>query len=1659
MLDHQTSEDMITVSDWQDYVPHGRDMYSSHPGVTHSHPGYHTDHGLPIVKAIKDISLQDDKQGEQWRLRSVDNMDNVTDEELYIAENTVLWSRGTVDGARSHYRSFTVDSRVTDAGWCKFLLPKTTPEEPTTDALKDMPGTAQYGVYILESSCIHVFTTEGEDFTTALPFTVSKVWPIMNGLLFERSTKEVELKGTPRKPTEALPLLFSMLHPLDELAPLIYSKAQPGSNKIEFVTDTSQHVVFTNEDPSLIMTYDQMQGTHSVWRLRRAKHEEGYYVTGCLGDLTPSMLPQPPGTPGVGVSHSTSSFSKLTISSQSPSGLSPFRSFQSHPNSRISSPSGGFTSRSISHSPGLNQMAALSRSQTPSHASVSSLYRYHSPSPGGKSPMGSLMRTPGRQTVSMVNETGEIVEPLMPDTCMEHIWTEKVSLREGMTGKATKVFLTKDLGGQQYLCYLVASRYQLRCVKWEESNDQSQLIFGAVSIVQARDAVSLPSLNMVLVLDLNSTLLLYTGPTKVTRVFLPSLPISSVHLSTSEGLRSTTPFASPGPGIVTSSRPTSALDAHFDDPVHLLSPVPPEMNESSQLLHAGSLGEDLSIQSSITSLQDPVANRCTLDLANGSLCRITIPSMETSPIIDACLEGIKHILPNYIASQVLIKWYSTHNAPGGMTKQTEWLTFTKCLLGMMGYDLGRLPLVLQMDIDSPLSPVTKKAKPSDQGSDEDWQYLLSSDHHNFVTSILKSSTESAPRSDMKLDRSTPVSIDTSAALFPHIPALLYALHLVYEDMKLNSQLLEHLHKLTTLLHHIARDLQLSAYIDHYVRDYPALFNSPEHTSQILPDTLKQMQYPSFLSQEPPSLYRWLHCSMTGAPCKPFPYLSDVCKVTMNIVSLYAILLHPEESSEPVWDRYVRKVSAPGHRVVSRDVSMSKSFTPDTSGTVFERVVLYMAELGMTSKDLDLLPFGISHPLYEAIHHCRANPPSDWPDDAYILIGREDLHQQANISNMPPVVTLKKEMAPQSKGVKEEEDGMEFIDRELLRLLFSDDLRIQEVRRLLQSARPVRIALSQRPEVSDHDFIEEQERHLYGLCIRTMALSVGRGMFTLSSYHSLVTEQLPIPKLCLTGKAPPRNTTVDLSHIETPPNMAMWPQFHNGVAAGLRLAGSAQVDTTWIVYNKPKQNELTNEHAGFLMALGLRGHLSNLATMNVHDYLARGHDMTSVGLLLGIAAAKRGSMDLATTKLLSIHVDALLPPSSTELDVPHIVQVAAVLGVGLVYQCTAHRHIAEVLLSEIGRPPGPEMENSLDREAYSIAAGLALGLVMLGKGSEVIGLADLSMADQLYNYIVGGHKRPLSGTNKERFKSPSYQIKEGDTVNVDVTSPGATLALGMMFFCTNNTAVGEWLTAPDTQFLLDFVRPDFLLLRVIGRGLVFWEYVLPSKAWIKENIPEIVMKYAFKKSDYKDDPDCHIDFETMSQAYCNIMAGACMTIGLKFAGSANQEAFNLLMGYAKEILAIVSKASLLEQAGKSTVENSLDIIVLSLSMVMSGTGNLDVLRLCRHLRSRVGSSYTYVLYGSHMAVSMSLGLLFLGGCRYTLRTSPEAVGAMLCAFFPKYPVHSNDNRYHLQAFRHLYVLAAEPRMVIPRDVDTGHVCYVPMEIHFKVLVFVIQYEEL
>ena len=53
------------------------------------------------------------------------------------------------------------------------------------------------------------------------------------------------------------------------------------------------------------------------------------------------------------------------------------------------------------------------------------------------------------------------------------------------------------------------------------------------------------------------------------------------------------------------------------------------------------------------------------------------------------------------------------------------------------------------------------------------------------------------------------------------------------------------------------------------------------------------------------------------------------------------------------------------------------------------------------------------------------------------------------------------------------------------------------------------------------------------------------------------------------------------------------------------------------------------------------------------------------------------------QLLALHCQPLLPLGSAELDVTHSVQVAALLGTGLLYMGSAQRHLVEVMLKEIG----------------------------------------------------------------------------------------------------------------------------------------------------------------------------------------------------------------------------------------------------------------------------------------------------------------------------------------------------------------------------------------
>lgn len=409
--------------------------------------------------------------------------------------------------------------------------------------------------------------------------------------------------------------------------------------------------------------------------------------------------------------------------------------------------------------------------------------------------------------------------------------------------------------------------------------------------------------------------------------------------------------------------------------------------------------------------------------------------------------------------------------------------------------------------------------------------------------------------------------------------------------------------------------------------------------------------------------------------------------------------------------------------------------------------------------------------------------------------------------------------------------------------------------------------------SEHEQAKEQQNQVIRMAERTLALPLGRALFTFGCVPVVTREAYAIPKLEYGIRLQPQNILMAPDAGKIPNECISWGEFHNGVAAGLRISPSSQtVESSWIKFNKP--TELTPEHAGFLFALGLTGHLREMVTWHTFSYLTPKHDLTSIAVLLGLSAANVGNCNRHVTKLLAVHTPALLPTPTVDLNVPLITQSAGLAGVGLLYMGTKNRRMAEVCLSQISRKDlvQPDLSNEF-RESYTLCAALSFGMIMLGKGTNIP--ADLALLSRLHVLVHGeAHK-----TNPNQGR-PSF--------DVNLTSPAATIALGLMYLKTERQDVADMLSIPDTILTLDRIQPNFLLLRTLSRALIMWEAITPTNEWLSAQVPTSIASAMDTK--FNGNPVN----ESYELAYYNILAGCCFAIALKFAGTAREEAYLLII---------------------------------------------------------------------------------------------------------------------------------------------------------------------
>eukprot|EP00924_Labyrinthula_sp_SR-Ha-C_P016152 snap_masked-scaffold_4-processed-gene-20.3-mRNA-1 protein AED:1.00 eAED:1.00 QI:0/0/0/0/1/1/3/0/1473 len=555
----------------------------------------------------------------------------------------------------------------------------------------------------------------------------------------------------------------------------------------------------------------------------------------------------------------------------------------------------------------------------------------------------------------------------------------------------------------------------------------------------------------------------------------------------------------------------------------------------------------------------------------------------------------------------------------------------------------------------------------------------------------------------------------------------------------------------------------------------------------------------------------------------------------------------------------------------------------------------------------------------------------------------------------------------------------------------------------------------------------------------------------------------------------------------------WPQFHNGVASALELKSEDKLNVhpifkatfqnllkslfdscrtvTGVEDATPQPH--VYEKAGFLLGLGLSGKIRLGRKSVTKHYLISlftlAPTITHIACILGLSASyyKRfSSIEPISSwegtnlmKIIAVHIPSFLPPTTGKLqkkNVSETMELISVFCLGLIFAGTGNDVALKYLYSRLGigtlsgacegKDPETKPDDVTRRvlgENYALVIAFSSGLIekeihSSGSATDETRVPPIFKALQKLLW----RKAP---ENKKTFYRGSSQINKGGytltsvennlkscvhytnrTKNLQINRLATMLAIGLACFNCNHYQVSIELDLPTYKGRYYKIRPDCFAYQILSRCFIHWAEVKPTSSWIHSQVPNSNL---YQSS---------AEYPTTVRLY--LFSGLCFSIGLKFAGTKNPQAQSTLLGFLSAALDSFDGILTTENpfnVGKccSTTQfwNSLKFLIiisaLSVACVMSGTGDLETLRIILrtrfHLRNESENVKDKFNYGTHQASNLALGILFLGGCKYKLNNDKKSVVLLTMSLFPVWPQHSIDNIRHNQIFRHLYTLCAVP----------------------------------
>lgn len=589
---------------------------------------------------------------------------------------------------------------------------------------------------------------------------------------------------------------------------------------------------------------------------------------------------------------------------------------------------------------------------------------------------------------------------------------------------------------------------------------------------------------------------------------------------------------------------------------------------------------------------------------------------------------------------------------------------------------------------------------------------------------------------------------------------------------------------------------------------------------------------------------------------------------------------------------------------------------------------------------------------------------------------------------------------------EQKPALKYIDvDEMARSLFNKDLRFQEAVKLLRTDEPQQClfgTLIDQSLLNESEFLKVKSEWSELLATRAYMSAFGRAALDIHTKSPFIWEQLSPSTVNCDGYCTETGTTLksnldDVSEAETKiPNGV----FAQGVCLGLSIKpNTTGTDSLWVFTSSRIAKHSTGFFAGFVLGTGLSGHLSNIEDWQFYESLVKANTEGMLAALLGLSASKKGSRDSKLTKVLSVHVRALLPEDAQNtLLVNPIVEQSALIAIGILFLKHEDRYITGVFTRELKLHSIRKNEDTTQSDCRNMATGIALGLINMGKHN-------LESLLPLLNNVSDSPDLPLGVSN------------------------GATVALMLSYVGSNNKLVALELKPPTSALSAHYYTPHALYTRMLAYYLIMWDSVEVSTEWVVAQTP------AYLRGN-DENPVEHLWYDYA-------LAGVLTAVAMQHISTNNAEVIDLLLGYIEDHFLAKLRDNVDMQATKPQDFESLTVateladlvsaLALAVSAVAAGYGNISVFRLLRELWQvqpqyfgREGISSEIKFNGA--LISQGIGWLFLRGGQWALKTDKESAAFLACFSFADILAGPNVNSTSWSHLKFFWSMVTEKRCI-------------------------------